>query len=101
MPTKDNDAEMLRVMGNTITDLQVRYRAASLDDQAVLISPLKEMIQDYGDYQARLLKSGTITSDSELAEMKEIQNWISKNAKRQEMLIAISKIIALIAFRSL
>jgi hypothetical protein len=98
MPTQDNDAEMLRAMGNTITDLQVQYRAASLEDQAILAVPLKEMIQDYGAYQARLLKAGTITSDAELAEMKAIQNSISENATRQELLIAISRIVALIAF---
>lgn len=98
MPTQDNDAEMLRAMGNSITDLQVQYRAASLEDQAILAVPLKEMIQDYGGYQARLLKVGTITSDAELAEMKAIQNSISDNATRQELLIAISKIVAFIAF---
>lgn len=97
MPNQDNDAEMLRVMGNTITDLQVQYRAASIGDQAVLAAPLKEMIQDFGDYQARLLKFGTITSDAELAEMKKIQDSIRDNATRQEVLIAISKIVALIA----
>jgi hypothetical protein len=97
MPAQDNDAEMLRAMGNTITDLQVRYRASSLEDQAVLSGPLKEIIQDYADYQARLLKSGTITSDADLAEMKSIQDSISDNAARQELLIAISKIVALIA----
>ena len=97
MPVKDNDAEMLRVMGNTITDLQIRYRAAKLDDQAVLITPLKELLQDYGDYQARLLKAGTITSDAELAQMKAIQTAISDDADRQDLLIAIAKIVALIA----
>ena len=97
MLTQDNDREMLRVMMNTITDLQVQYRAASLEDEAVLAAPLKKMIQDYGDYQARLLKSGAITSDADLTEMKAIQNSISDNATRQELLIAISRIAALIA----
>lgn len=97
MPVKDNDAEMLRVMGNTITDLQIKYRAATLDDKAVLIAPLKELLQDYGDYQARLLKAGTITSEAELAQMKAIQTAISDDADRQDLLIAIAKIVALIA----
>ena len=97
MPVKDNDADMLRVMGNTITDLQIRYRAATLDDQAVLIAPLKELLQDYGAYQARLLKAGTITTDAELAQMKAIQTAISDDADRQDLLVAIAKIVALIA----
>lgn len=97
MTTQDNDAEMLRIMGNTITDLQIQYRAASLDDQAILITPLKEMIRDYGEYQARLLKVGTITTNEELAEMKAIQESIRNAATRQELLIAFAKIIALIA----
>ena len=97
MPNQDNDAQMLRVMGNTITDLQIQYRAASLEDQAILIGPLKEMLRDYGKHQVRLLKAGTITSDAELADMKAIQNSISDDAKRQELLIAFAKIVALIA----
>ncbi len=97
MSTQDNDAEMLRLMGNTITDLQIGYRAASLENQAILAAPLKEMIQDYGDYQARLLKSGTITGDAELAEMNTIQSAISDAATQQELLVTISKIVALIA----
>lgn len=97
MATQDNDAEMLKAMGNTITDLQVQYRAASLDDQAILSGPLKEAIQDYGVYTARLLKAGTITSDSELAEMKDIQNSISLAADRQDLLKGIARIIGLIA----
>lgn len=97
MHTRDNDAEMLRVMGNTITDLQVQFRAASLEEQAILISPLREMIQDYSDYQARLLKVGTITTDVELAEMRSIQKLVSEDASRQQMLMAMAKIVTLIA----
>ncbi len=93
----DNDAAMLQAMGNTITDLQVQYRAASLDDQAVLITPLKELLGDYAAYQAKLLKAGTITTDEELAEIKTIQDSISDDAKRQDLLLAISRIVALIA----
>jgi hypothetical protein len=97
MPTTDNDAEMLRTMANAITDLQVKYRAASLDDQAILATPLMELLGDYGNYQARLLKAGTITDDSELAEMAAIRQSITDNATRQDLLLAIARIIALIA----
>lgn len=97
MSARDNDAEMLRAMGNTITDLQVRYRMASLDDQATLISPLQEMLRDYGEYQARLIKAGTITTDAELDEMKAIEDSISDAATRQDLLLAFARITALIA----
>lgn len=97
MTTQDNDSEMLRAMGNAITDLQVRYRMATLDDQAMLIGPLKEMLRDYGAYQARLIKAGTITSDAELEEIKAIGDSISDAATRQELLLAFARITALIA----
>ncbi len=93
----DNDAAMLRAMGDAITDLQVQYRAATLEDQALLGPKLRELLSDYGEYQARLLKDGTITTDEELAEMREIAKSISDAADRQGMLIAIAKLIALIA----
>lgn len=94
---QDNDAQMLRVMGNTITDLQVQFRAASLEDQTILATPLRELMTDYGNYQAKLLKAGTITKDSELAEMANIQQSISDNATRQDLLIGMARIVALIA----
>ena len=97
MPNQDNDTEMLRVMGNTITNLQIQYRSASLEEQGNLCTPLKDMLQNYGKYLTRLLKAGTITTDAELAEMKAIQNSISEKARLQDLLIAIAKIAALIA----
>lgn len=97
MSKKDNDAEMLRTMGNMITDLQVKYRAASLEDQVALKTSLNELLLDYSDYQARLLKVGTITTDKELTEMIEIQRSVSESASKQDMLLAISKVIAFIA----
>lgn len=97
MGIRDKDAAMLRHMGNAITDLQVQFRAATLEDQAVLSGPLRELLTDYGKYQARLLKSGTITTEAELEEIRDIQTSISTAASRQEMLIAISRIVSLIA----
>ncbi|RZI42584.1 hypothetical protein EGT07_11315 [Herbaspirillum sp. HC18] len=97
MPEQDNDSTMLRMMGNAITDLQVKFRRSTLEDQAILKVPLMEMLDDFGVYQARLLKAGTITTEDELSEMRAIAMSISDKANRQEMLLAISKIVALIA----
>ena len=95
--TKDNDAEVLRKMGNAITNLQVTYRGLPLEDQAIVLPRLRELMDDYSDYEARLIKDGTITSDEELGEIEKIAAEVSAAATRQTMLIAIARAIAIIA----
>ena len=97
MAALDNDSKMLQALASTITDLQVRYRAAKLEDQAILAGPLKEAMQDYDAFQAKLIKAGTITTDEELKEIEAIQNSITANAGRQVLLLALSRAIALMA----
>ena len=95
MAEQDKDSRMLVAMAHAIAELQVRYRAATLDDQAILMGPLKQAMDDYADYQARLIKPGIVTIDAELAEMQAIQDSITASASRQALLLAIARLVAL------
>lgn len=94
---KDNDAVLLQQMGNAITDLEVKFRAASLEDRMTLRPALEELLDDYAEYRLRLLKEGVITDDSELAEMRKIQTEIDAAAQKQDLMKAIARSIAFIA----
>lgn len=93
----DRDALMLQKMGNALIDLQVKYRNSSLSERMALKPALEELLNDYAEYQLRLIKEGVITTEEELKEMEEIQEEIDQAAKVEDMLKAIAKTIAFIA----
>ena len=94
---QDNDAVMLKQIGNAITDLEVKFRGASLQDRVVIRPSLEELLNDYADYRLRLLKEGVITTDKDLAEMKQIRAKIDAAAQKQELIKAIARTVAFIA----
>lgn len=95
----DNDAEMLKRMGNQITDLQVKYRALPLDEQMAVHPALKQLLEEYARYQAKLLMIGIITADPDLTEIREIKKSVDKAADKMDLLAAIGKLVSFIAVR--
>jgi ribosomal 50S subunit-associated protein YjgA (DUF615 family) len=95
----DNDAEMLRRMGNQITDLQVKYRALPIDEQMAVHPALKQLLEEYARYQAKLLMIGIITTDTDLKEIRLLKKAIDSAADKMDMLAAIGKLISFIVIR--
>jgi ribosomal 50S subunit-associated protein YjgA (DUF615 family) len=95
----DKDAEMLRRLGNQLTDLQVKYRALPLDEQMAVHPALKQLLEDYARYQAKLLMIGIITTEDDLSEIKQLQQSVDAAAKTMELLAAIGKLISFIVVR--
>ncbi len=93
----DRDAEMLQKMGNALVDLQVKYRNSSLSERMAIKPALEELLNDYAEYQLRLIKEGVITTDDDLKEMADIQKEIDQAARLEDMLKAIARTIAFIA----
>lgn len=93
----DNDARMLELLGSAITQLQVEYRSCSLPERMLMKPALDELINDYRNYQYRLLKEGVISSDTDLREMSAIGAEIDTAAHDQQLLEIIARIIAFIA----
>ncbi len=94
---EDNDAVMLQQMGNAITDLEVRFRASSLEDRMAMRPSVEQLLNDYAEYRLRLLKEGVITGDQDLAEMRRIQADINAAAQKQDLIKAIARTAAFIA----
>lgn len=95
----DKDADMLNILGNQITDLQVKYRALSLDEQMVIHPALMKLLQEYSQYQSKLLMIGIITTEADLIEIRAIKNAVNAAAKKMEMLTAIAKLISFVTVR--
>lgn len=96
----DNDAKMLELMGNALTDLQVKYRESPLKDRMIMKPTLEELLKDFASYQIALLKEGVITTDEDLDEMRNIKKEIDKAAKAQQLAQAIAKTIAFVATKA-
>lgn len=95
----DNDARMIEALGTALTELQLRYRAANLRDRLILKPALAELLDDYARYQVKLLKEGVITTDEDLAEMKQIREAIENAARNQELVAALGRTLAFVAAR--
>ncbi|HKW28628.1 MAG TPA: hypothetical protein VJT54_04785 [Verrucomicrobiae bacterium] len=93
----DNDATMLEQMGTALTNLQIKYRASNLADRMALRPDLDKLLQQYTDYQARLLNEGIVTTDDDLAAMAQIKTDIDKAAQKEELAEAIINTAAFIA----
>lgn len=95
----DNDAEMLKQMGSQITNLQVKYRGLPLDEQMSAHPALKQLLEEYARYQAKLLMIGIITTDQDLKEVREIKKSVDDAADKMDLLVAIGKLISFIVVR--
>ena len=95
----DNDAKMIKNLNHAIIDLQVKYRGCSLTERLQLKPALEELLNDFARYQIKLLKEGTITSESDQKEMKEIKAEVDSAADQQQIALAIAKTIAFVAMK--
>lgn len=87
----DNDAQMIKSMSNALIDLQVKYRASGVADRMQLKPALDDLLDKFAKYQILLLKEGTITTESDMAEMASLKKDIDAAANKQQMIAAIAK----------
>ncbi len=95
----DNDAKMLELLGSTLTNVQVEYRAAKLAERTKLRPELEKLLKRYAEFQLKLLEDGVITTKADLEEMETIREEINAAAKKQKLAVAIVKTAAFVASR--
>ena len=95
----DNDAEMLKRLGNQITNMLVKYRALPIDEQMAVHPALKQLLEEYARYQAKLLMIGIITTDEDIKEIKLLKTAVDDAANKMDLLAAIGKFISFIVVR--
>jgi len=90
---------MIDRMGAALTNLQVKYHAATLRERMQLRPQVEKLVDDYNGYQLRLLDDGLVATDADLAEMEELKKAIDSAAHKQELLEATASVAAFIAKR--
>lgn len=95
----DNDAKMLKRLGNQITNLQVKYRGLSLDEQISIQPALVQLLEEYGRYQAKLVMIGIITTDEDLKEIQKLKKGVDDAASKIDLLAAIGNLVSFIVVR--
>lgn len=96
---RDTDAEMLVSMGSAVIELQRKFRQSTLEERMTIRPALEEMLEDYTEYELKLLKEGVITTDSDLAEFDTIRREIDEAAGKQAILLGIARVIGFVAMR--
>ncbi len=96
----DNDKQMLKEMGDALTNLQIKYREADLATRMTLKPSLDELTRDVNNYQLRLLKEGVISTGEDLKEMTKIKKAVDEAASKQQLAEAIARTIEFVAGRA-
>ncbi len=76
-----------------LIDLQGKYRSSNVVDRTPIRPALEELLNDFSNFQIKLLKEGPITTDADVAAMAKIKLEIDAAANKQQLLTAIAKTI--------
>jgi len=95
----DNDAKMIQSSGMALTTIQIKYRASSIKNRILLRPTLEQALNDYAQYQIRLLKEGIISTEDDVSEMNELRDEIEKAGKSQQLIEGIARFIGFVAVR--
>lgn len=95
----DNETKLLEEMSRSITLLELKFRRASTLERAELRDALEDLLNEYASFRIVMLTVDAVTTDADLAEMREIRDTIDKAANKQATLLAIAKAIAFITAR--
>ncbi len=96
----DNDARMLQLLSDSLTALELKYRAT--DDfatQRELEPQLEDLVARYSALRRKLREGPVIMTDEDIAGMTQIRNQIDAAADKQSMLLAIARTAAFIGMR--
>lgn len=96
----DNDTKMLELLGNSLTDLEVKFRETNdFATQQELEPQIESLVAQITTLRKKLRGGPVIMTDEDIAGMTEIQEEIDAAADKQSMLLAIARTAAFIAMR--
>lgn len=89
----DDDAVVLRDLGDTVTMIDVKYRLATPADRLVLKPERDRALEEYARAREALLADGVLCNSSHIAAMRRIQVEIEQAADRQRLVEGIVKLV--------
>jgi hypothetical protein len=92
----NNNALMIKQLGNLLTDLQFDFANATPLERARLRPDLEKAQAKYDAYRKGLLDDRIVTTPEDLDEIRQIKKEIDNAASTQALLIGIAKLIAFV-----
>ncbi len=93
----DNDSNALKAAADAVTIIDMRYRAASINDK-IIMKPQRDAAYDaYSKARLKLLEDGVIATDEDVAELEAIRAEIAQAAETQALMIGAARLIAALA----
>lgn len=89
----DPDAKVLKLAGDAVVAIDMRYRLASYADQAEMRDERDSAFNAYGLARNKLLAKGVIATEADVAEMRAIAGEIAQAAATADLIRAIGKIV--------
>ena len=93
----DNDSQTLQEISESITAIDLKYRALPFPDQMKLKPKRDEAFSKYVEARVALLEEGIITSADQVLEMRQIKKEIDDAADTQALIVSIGRLIGFLA----
>lgn len=89
----DPDAQVLKLAGDTVVNIDIRYRLASPAQQLEMREERDSAFAAYAHARNKLLAQGVIATDADVAEMRAIAAEVKEAADTASLLRGIGKIV--------
>lgn len=94
---QDTDMQTLAAAAAAVTEIDRRYRLASINDQIQLKQKRDEAFAAYSLARLKLLEAGMITTAADVTEMRRLKAEIDRAAVRQALIIAAARVVVFLA----
>lgn len=88
----DRDAAMLRVAGDAVMAIDLRFRRASFDEQFKMRDERDQAFNAFAAARNRLLMPGLTASDEDIAEVDELRRQVESAADTATLIATAAKI---------
>lgn len=95
--TNDTDLELVEAAFSAVTEIDRRYRKATINDQIKLKPKRDEAFAAYSLARLKLLEAGIISTDQDLADMLALKAEIDRAAITQDLIIAAARVAIFLA----
>jgi hypothetical protein len=93
----DTDALTLQEASSAVLRIDLRYRAADINDKIKLKPERDAAFNAYTAARLELLEEGVITTQADVDRMTELRKEVEDAAKVQDLIVAAGRVVAFLA----
>ncbi len=94
---RDIDLDLVGAAFSPVTEIDRRYRKATIADQIKLKPKRDEAFAAYSLARLKLLEAGMISTDQDLADMRALKTEVDRAAVTQDLIIAAARVAIFLA----